>query len=529
AENFAGDSVAIVSNSGGYKFKLSDSDFNGKTFIGSNGADTITNEGENVTINSGDGNDYIINDGDNVLINGGESSNTIANFIGKNITLNGGAGNDSIANIFGSNVLIDGGEGDDIITSGGLSATINAGAGNDLIQNALEATVTTGEGFDTIQAVSGNQFTVTDFSKDDAIQILGGIDSIIAATSISAIDGGIVISGESDAAITVNGVTESTIGKNWSYNGNNASYRIATLQGAYLDGGVVKFRESVEGATEVELSGINGAPVVNGDFVNLTAENFAGASVAVVSNSGGYQFNLSGNLNGKSFVGTNAIDTITNNGANVAINALGGNDIIMNSGNNVTVTTGEGFDTIQAAKGIQFTVTDFSKDDVIQLVNGSAVAAISTIDGGIVISGESGVAVTVNGVTESTIGKNWSYNGNNASYRIATLQGAYIDGGTVKFRESVEGAAEVELSGINGAPVVNGDVVTLTAENFAGASVAVLSNSGGYQFNLSGNLNGKSFVGTNAIDTITNNGANVAINALGGNDIIMNSGNNVTV
>ncbi len=78
---------------------------------GTNNNDSISNTGENVTINGGAGNDKIVNDRQMVWI---DKANSTETFKPDNSTLDGGEGNDYIFNV-GSNVLIFGGADNDSI------------------------------------------------------------------------------------------------------------------------------------------------------------------------------------------------------------------------------------------------------------------------------------------------------------------------------------------------------------------------------------------------------------------------------
>ncbi|MBO4779222.1 MAG: hypothetical protein J5497_01145, partial [Selenomonadaceae bacterium] len=253
--------VYVLSNGGSYALNLTGTVASGTTFNGlDTAADTITNAVAGLTIDGRGGNDSIYSGGNYATIDGGLGDDTIENY--------------------GESAYLIGGSGADYIYNNGTNATIDAGEGDDLIRNlASNVTIKTDVGSDTIQAYKDVQFTVTDFNNVyDVIQLYDGSDTV-AATGLSAIDGGIVISDENNKSVTVYSVDHSAEGNMWTLNDTThvARFGATTLQGAYLDGGVVKYRDSVEGATYLSLSGVTGTlanPISN--IVTLGLSNFAG-------------------------------------------------------------------------------------------------------------------------------------------------------------------------------------------------------------------------------------------------------------
>ena len=104
-------------------------DGDNSTLNAGNGDDSITNHGDSSTVNAGDGDDYINNYGANALINAGLGDDAIDNSAA-NSTLNAGDGYDNIDNSsLGSNVYIDAGSEDDQIINDGDNVTIASGDG----------------------------------------------------------------------------------------------------------------------------------------------------------------------------------------------------------------------------------------------------------------------------------------------------------------------------------------------------------------------------------------------------------------
>lgn len=99
----------------------------GMTIQALGGADSITNNGANVSIDGGADDDYVNTAGNNVTVEVGDGSDSI---------LNGGDGTDFIINS-GANVSMDGGKGDDFISLSSDSENnliiYNEGDGNDTI------------------------------------------------------------------------------------------------------------------------------------------------------------------------------------------------------------------------------------------------------------------------------------------------------------------------------------------------------------------------------------------------------------
>ncbi len=158
----------------------------GNSISGTEGNDTISNSGEEVTITALGGNDSITNNGDanNTSIDGGAGDDTIANNYAQEVTITAGAGNDSIYNE-GNQNLLEGGAGNDTLSNAnGFFSTIEGGAGNDLISvsNSTDVTINGGAGNDSIKldadstalieygAGDGNDL-VEGFNEDSTLQI----------------------------------------------------------------------------------------------------------------------------------------------------------------------------------------------------------------------------------------------------------------------------------------------------------------------------------------------------------------------
>ncbi|MBR4032392.1 MAG: hypothetical protein IKJ07_06630 [Clostridia bacterium] len=146
--------LKVNSNAGRYKLSLTKGTYTGKTFTGSSSADTITNAGNGLAINSGAGNDYI-------------------KLTGKAATLIAGNGNDSLWAASGSGTyVVDGGKGNDILRGGKGADSLVGGAGNDkLYGNAGNDFLNGGAGKDFLDGGAGNDILN---GGDDNDTILGG-------------------------------------------------------------------------------------------------------------------------------------------------------------------------------------------------------------------------------------------------------------------------------------------------------------------------------------------------------------------
>jgi len=154
---------------------------------GSDLNDTITNSGNNVTIQSGAGNDSIlgaVRSNENVTIDAGEGNDAIESW-GTNVSINGGAGDDSIHIFNNEFVTVVAGAGDDTIFNTAIKTLLDAGAGKDFIHNDLElVTINAGADDDTIENYGdslqvnyalgdGNDF-IEGFRADSTLSISGG-------------------------------------------------------------------------------------------------------------------------------------------------------------------------------------------------------------------------------------------------------------------------------------------------------------------------------------------------------------------
>jgi len=126
------------------------------------------------------------------IVHGESGADTLSGIVG-NDTLYGESGNDTLFGGAGDDVLyggsgndtIDGGEGNDILVGGSGNDTLSGGLGDDTYL------FTSGDGFDTIDDIGGNDTLVIDgdFSLSDLRFIQNGVDLIIDIASGVTING----------------------------------------------------------------------------------------------------------------------------------------------------------------------------------------------------------------------------------------------------------------------------------------------------------------------------------------------------
>ncbi|MBQ3726960.1 MAG: hypothetical protein II902_07855, partial [Selenomonadaceae bacterium] len=193
--------LTVTNNTGEYTFSVASGDYSGKTFTGSATADTVTSQGDNLSINTGAGNDYIKNSGLNVSINGGNGDDSILGGAGDEYftgfngndylhggagadTLNGGGGDDTLFGAAGDDSL-NGGAGNDSMLGGNGNDQLLGGAGDDYLSGgAGNDVLRAGAGADTLWGGAGNDKLYGGDGEDTFIYRPNeGTDSIYNYTS----------------------------------------------------------------------------------------------------------------------------------------------------------------------------------------------------------------------------------------------------------------------------------------------------------------------------------------------------------
>ncbi len=342
----------------------------GATLSGGAGADSIDNYASSVSIDGGADNDYLQNwdwNNEQVTVRGGDGNDTLRN-VGAYTTLDGGAGNDSIHN-WNDLVSIAGGEGADSIHnsnyySKGNSVTIDGGAGNDSIINfAGNVTMTGGEDDDTIYSYGGYSSIIDGGTGND--KILNGwiTDSSLEGTNATLIGGAgdDTINNDSDS-VSINAGT----GNDLISLSSNADNNVLVFTAGDGNNTVIGFNETDTLKIDNDGKGVYSTQISGDDMVVNIADNngavtLQGAATLEAVNIEGTLSNVIVNRNSNTTVrGTSYIlkpDAIYNHGHDVTIQALGGDDQILNygvalsdtsnsAGSNVSINAGNGNDSV---------------------------------------------------------------------------------------------------------------------------------------------------------------------------------------
>ena len=569
------------------------------------GDDTIDNSGANVSINGGAGNDSIINSGSEVLINGDDDDDTIGNdSYGVNSTLNGGAGDDSIWN--NAAALVDGGEGADSIEnrsgaanatisggagndsilnssaaqiygddgadtigndSYGVNATLNGGVGNDYIWNNAAALVDGGEGADSIENRSGAaNATINGGAGNDSIlnssaaQIYGddGADTISntnlgSKATLSGGDGNDLIYTYNAASVSIDGGADND--NIWLFNSSNkltvkGGTGNDTIHGVSLEGDVLYQYAAGDGNDLIDCFNSTSSLSISGDEYSSTT---SGDDIIISVGDGSITLNGAASLSTVNIIGTEKIvistvptegaDSISNTISGATINALGGDDTINNSGENVLIpyNTGDGNDSI-----IGFNATStlsLSSDEYSSVTSGNDII-IGVGDGAITLNGAASLE-TVNIVTFINNINNENANSlisgtDNADSITNSAQNVTINGNGGKDTVSNSGN-NVTINGGAGNDslhserasnvLINGDDGDDTLGTYYTSSTNITLNGGAGDDYIYNNGRTVSIVGGEGSDTVYNSSTASAVNidAGAGNDSVSNGGSNVTI
>ena len=283
------------------------------------GNDKITNSGSNVTINAGDGNDYIYNDGSYFVKEG----NKFINIAGAYSTINGGLGADTIYN--GSQrVTIQGGAGNDSIVSKAGEVIISGEDGDDFIGGYYHnSSISSGAGNDTISLVSGgNEY----------------VGTINAGTG-------------NDLIYSTKNTTHHRLYQYAQGDGNDVIYGFDSNDTISLGGGYYT-RETV--GSNVIVSMVSGGAMTLSGAKDETI-NIVGGTLSIPA------------------IFTNGNDTYNNQTADTILNALAGNDYVINNATRVTIIGGDGNDTLVNGQNYVSISGGTGDDSVINIGNNSTV------------------------------------------------------------------------------------------------------------------------------------------------------------
>ena len=545
----------------------------GLVITGTPNADTITNSGENVTIDALAGDDYIVNSSNSVSINSDDGNDTINAYptssLGslKDVSIIAGAGNDKVSTGTMDYGYIDFGDGNDTLyMSGGKSPTILGGAGKDSIRNDGGFTTYIDGGTDDDYIETGSrEGTVYGGAGNDTIWIGGrapytsalggeGNDSIIVGSNGNTINGG-----TGNNSITLNaGVSDNVIyfapilGNSdiiYGYNSNTTINLIDGIVGSTsLSGSDLVISIKPEDSSLHNYGTITIKDFASVGFVNIVDSEGNFSTIGAAANID--------NTTGRTLItGTEYDDYILNHGYQsgyVTINALSGNDTIENWGGSASINAGADNDSIFSA-GSYSTIEAGSGDDFVSLKGAynseddykdSATNTYGTGNRVYVTGGEGKDSIYNYGSTSSTIdaGDGDDFINNNAP-RVSVIGGAGADtinnykpystiyggiGNDSIFNTNTSGygttGTKAIIYGEDG-----DDYIRNTADSvsvYGGEGNDTIINN--YRSTYAPTGNYSYLDGGNGNDYITNTEQYVTIKGGAGNDTIINSGTNST-
>ncbi len=501
-------------------------------------ADNATFDYDNVSLYAIGGNDTVENSGNYVYISGGAGNDRLINS-GEEVTLSGDAGNDTLVSS-GNNGVLDGGAGKDLISLGSEVSgnTISAGAGNDtiytngagnliqysggkdvvvgfgesdsieftgsvsrILQSGLNVIIYVGSGTTnsiTLKNISLNNLSLEDgvitfregavpinlTAKNDtysnaedeaAIDALAGNDVLSNSGSYVSISGG---TGNDSIVNTGNLVTlDGGAGNDTIY--SNGSGNVIRFGSG--DGKDVVFGFSGEDSIQITAGTVSksvqsGANVLVtvGSSSNVLTIRDAQISRLAIENNVISAFDLTKYL-------TERADTTLISDSNIQVKALGGNDKITLTGSEVTLSGGDGNDSIITGGGANLFL--YNTGDGVDTILGFS----------------KGDSISVSGANVSAP----TYSNSAATFQIGS--------GKIILRNAVNEEFKIE----------NG-VITIADDNR-------IINGTYYADKLENTLTGARINALDGIDTINNSGSSVRIDGGKGNDKIYNSGDEVSL
>ena len=386
-----GDDTYVVDNAGDFVIEAASA---GTDAVQSSVTYALTANVENLTLTgagnvNGTGNtldNVVSGNGGNNALDGGAGNDTLSGAAG-NDTLTGGAGNDSLSGGIGDDTYIidagdtvseSAGEGTDtvvasisytlganienltLIGAGSLSGTGNS-LNNLIIGNAGNSTLDGGAGADTMQGGTGNDLYVVDSAGDVVIEAAGAgtdtVQSFINYTLGANLEN-LTLTGSADLTGTGNTLNNLVVGNA----GNNTlagGGGIDTLQGGAGDDTYIVDStndvviEDVSAGSDMVQASISYTLGANIEALVLTgAGNIAGTGNAqdntIIGNSASNA--LDGGAGDDSLSGGAGNDTLTGGAGNDSLSGgIGDDTYIIDAGDTVSESAGEGTDTVVAS------------------------------------------------------------------------------------------------------------------------------------------------------------------------------------
>ena len=455
----------------------------------------------------------------NVSIIGNDSANTINNQrIATNVTILGNGGNDSVYNL-GDNAKIYGGDGNDTLYNdnpgdpvAGASVLLKGGNGNDVFSNdGANSSISGGVGDDSIQN-TGDNVTIEGGAGNDSIRNeVSGAPAGGKKVSISGGEGSDYFANDGDNATINGGVGNDTV-QNWG----------ATSK---IEGGA--------GDDSINNEGNN--VTINAGDGNDTVTQERRNNVSIAGGAGNdYVFNAYNSTNITIDAGAGN-DTIDNDSSKLSLSAGEGDDSIsLYSGEDITVIGGKGSDSIfnntaskvlyqyKAGDGNDY-ISGFKADSTLQIGNGSDTYSTQTSGSDLIVTVGDGKISLVGAANLSTVNIAGTF-----AIPTINVQTSLDNNQSDVVLVGNDSANYIENSGKNVTILANGsnDSIINTKN---GTNVSLNSGTGDDSIrNIADNVTIDSGAGNDSIDNYY--GVNsVTINTGAGEDVLSNSGSKVSI
>lgn len=521
------------------------------------GDDEISLIGAAGNINADSGHDLIYNHGNRNTIDTGADNDSVNNNDGSNLSIMTGTGQDYIES-FGDSNTINSGEDNDVINNIGNLSSVNADLGDDYIENFGDSnTVNSGEGSDYILNV-GNKNFISSGIDDDIIEIFGEFNTIIAGAGDDFINLGessnVIEYTETEGTDIIEGfdITSSLniSGNSYSTQENGSDIIVVVGNSSIsLIGAATLSTLHIDGTLEPDTTPDN-QKIITLTKSNDTHHNTtSGVSINAL---GGNDNILNGEINtssGKdvSIFGEAGDDTIYNHAKNVTINGGAGNDSIHNTADNVTIDGGAGNDTIYHRFGRNVLIYGGDGDDSIDnpldkvtIDGGAGDDTIRNTDENVSLVGGEGNDTIINvvvyyGGTLPTYSNHITVNGGKGNDLISLAGNdnkssmnaiQYTVGDGNDIIYGFNESDTLTITGGSYSSTKSGnDVIVTVGEN----NITLIGAASLAGININNDTDFPKIIVTDGADNIVNTISGITITALGGNDTIYTEGANITI
>ena len=500
--------------------------------VGTGGADELTSDQSNISIDGGAGNDTIENSGNSV-------------------TITGGAGNDSIINS-GNKVLFvyNVGDGNDLIDGFDSTSTLQIGDGNatfstlpsdeDIIVEVGDGKITLGgaASLDTLN-IKGKEVLNLKWTLDGTTATYGtATTTLITIDNVKSLAGIAFDENKNIVTISAASLNQETVTitdgytlklgsdvkaptdvkAHWEFANKTATYKDASTSAGYtLEDNQITYTEELDGAEVLSVKGVESVDglSIKDDTVTVSAKSLGTSKVTISDEY--YTLQLGSDVKAPSTTAAHFEGNVYKSAWNTAGYTLEGNEIIY------TAAT--------VSKDL-FTLTGVKSTSGIEVIGKEVTVSKANLGTDkVTISGDYKLklATDVDTVQEEVAEWQTLENGNLAYFEDGTGEFYSLSSDKKSVTYTAAKAAHVnqlEISGIKGKPTVEDNTVKFTTKNFDSIA-AVVSNKGSFDFEFSGAFSGKTFTSGAGKDKITNSGTKITLIGGKGNDEITNTGKNV--